>query len=69
MDKVIVNRQGLGFMSVLTLILITLKLMGYIQIGWFLCLLPTLFFPLLGLSILASGLMIFLIALLWEHCS
>lgn len=38
--EIVVEKNGIGFLSVLALVLIVLKLLGYITVSWWLVFLP-----------------------------
>lgn len=61
-DSIQSSSGGIGFVSLLTIVFITLKLTGHINWSWFWVLSPIIFSTILALSFLALFLVIMLIA-------
>ena len=62
-DKDNSGNGGIGFVGLLTIVFITLKLTGYIAWSWWLVLSPLWIAVLIGLTMIAIG---FAIAMLWK---
>lgn len=54
------SSSGIGFCGLLTIVLITLKLLNLIQISWLWVIMPILLIPIIGLGFLCVGGIIFL---------
>jgi hypothetical protein len=62
MNKTTVQYNGIGFVGLLTLLFITLKLTGYLTWSWLWVLSPLWIAPLVGIT---AGLLIFAGVVLW----
>lgn len=62
-DKTEVRTGGIGFFGLLTIVFITLKLMGYITWSWWWVLSP-LWIPLVGLLVTLA--VVFIFIFIWE---
>ena len=62
-DKTEVQTGGIGFFGLLTIVFITLKLMGYISWSWWWVLSP-LWIPLVGLLVTLA--VVFIFIFIWE---